>query len=184
MTMGAWWRASRALVSVLGLALSGCSTIKVNTGHEPQADFSRFRTFAFAAGEKDAVPQVRALLEREISSALVSKGMRRVDRDPDLEVHMIGGLEDMERLDAVTTTQAGYGWGGTVGYESLTSWGVALEQRVPVGVLVVDLVDPDRNQGVWRGAVRAALTRDPETDIKRIQTAVAKLFSGYPPRSR
>jgi hypothetical protein len=110
--------------------------------------------------------------------------LRRVSEDADLVVHMIGGLEDMERLDAVTTNRAGYGWGGTVGYESLTTWGVALEQRVPVGTLVVDLVDRDRKQGVWRGAVRAALTRDPEKDIKRIESAISKLFADYPPRSR
>lgn len=180
---GRWGGVVMALVG--SVALSGCSTIKVTTGHDPQADFGAYRTFSIVAAEKAVAPLVRNLVEREVIRALEASGLRRVAEDPDLEVYLVGGLEDIERLDPVTTTQQGYSWGGgTVGYESLSSWGVALEQQVPIGMLVVDLVDRDQNRGVWRGAVRAPLTRDPDQDIQRIQTAIGKLFADYPPRAR
>ena len=37
-----------ALVLTLSLALWGCTDFKVKTDHDPTADFSSFKTFAFA----------------------------------------------------------------------------------------------------------------------------------------
>ncbi len=167
------------------LVVSGCSTIKVKTGYDPAADFGSYRTFSVAAGEQATAPLVRRLVEGEVTRNLESKGLKRVAADADLVVHMIGGLGEMDRLDPVTTTQHGYGWGGgTVGYESLSSWGIALEEQVPIGTLVVDMVDRGQNRGVWRGAARGPLTGNPEADIERIKKVVAKLMAGYPPRTR
>jgi|GEM_PF-2028534 len=185
MSMGTlrWGATVTALIGVV--ALSGCSTIKVTNGHDPEADFGTYRTFSIAAGEKATAPLVRQLVEGEVTRNLEGKGLKRVAGDADLVVHMIGGLGEMDRLDPVTTTQHGYGWGGgTVGYESLSSWGIALEEQVPIGTLVVDLVDRARNRGVWRGAARGPLTGNPEADIERIKKVVAKVLAGYPPRGR
>jgi hypothetical protein len=72
---------------------------------------------------------------------------------------------------------------GPVGYESLAYWGLASTNQVPVGTLVVDVVDAKRNEGIWRGAVRQPLKGDDvDRDLQRVERAVEKLFSRFPPR--
>ena len=174
-----------ARVAGLGalLTLAACSTTKVRSGYDPAVDFSTFRTFAFYENASIVDPGVRGFLERAVSRELESKGLRKVQGQGDLMVAMLGSVDRVEGLDAVTASQQGYSWGGgTVGYESLAMYGLASTTEVPVGTLVVDLVDGKRKAGVWRGAMQESLVVDPEETLKRLEAGVHKLFAKYPPR--
>jgi hypothetical protein len=54
---------------------------------------------------------------------------------------------------------------------------------VPVGTLVVDLVDRARRELVWRGVAQGTVDprATPEKAEQRANEAMAKLFAGFPP---
>ena len=55
--------------------------------------------------------------------------------------------------------------------------------EIPVGTLIIDLVDAGKKQLVWRGTASKTLEPDasPETKEKNINEAVQKMFANYPP---
>ena len=69
----------------------------------------------------------------------------------------------------------GYGWGST-GISTTTS------STIPVGTLVIDLMDPEQKQLVFRGIATDTLSDKPEKNTEKIQKAVTKVFEKYPPK--
>jgi hypothetical protein len=179
-------RTARLLVTVAGvlLVVVGCSTTKVSSGFDPKTDFSRYRTFNFYQKQGVLASGVRELIESTATRVLEAKGLKRVESDPDCHIALLGGLDVQVSADAFTTTQYGYSWGGgTVGYESLSSWGLAAATEVPIGTLVVDVVDAKSNLGIWRGALRQPLeVGDIERNLERVEKAVEKLMGRFPPK--
>ena len=49
---------------------------------------------------------------------------------------------------------------------------------------MVDLLDGSTKQLVWRGVARDTLSDNPLKHEKKINKAVAKMFSSYPPRPK
>jgi hypothetical protein len=56
--------------------------------------------------------------------------------------------------------------------------------KIPVGTLIVDLVDAKENQLKWRGTATKTLdaTATAEERDKNVNAAVEKMFAGYPPK--
>jgi len=77
----------------------------------------------------------------------------------------------------------GWGWRGWGG----AGWQTATVSNIPIGTLIVDLVDPSEKRLVWRGVateyVDKILKMDPEEKTKAANEAMAKLFKEYPPRA-
>ena len=71
-----------------------------------------------------------------------------------------------------------WGWRG---------WGTGMAtttiDRIPVGTLVVDLYDTNSSHLVWRGEAHDQLSNQPEKDTKKLNKAVDKMFSKFPPRA-
>jgi hypothetical protein len=179
-------RTGRLLVAVAGvlLVVVGCSTNKITQGYDPNTDFSGYRTFTFYENQGVLADGIRKLIESTATRVLEKNGLERVDGEADLKIALLGGLSTVERPDAVTSTQYGYSWsGGTVGYESLSYWGLASTTQVPIGTLVVDIVDAKANRGIWRGAIKQALVdNDIDYNIELIEGAVEKLLKRFPPK--
>jgi hypothetical protein len=117
--------------------------------------------------------RVRAAIDR----TLAAKGLTKADGKPDLWVV----LHTRTRNDTRITTWApawGWGWGWRRGY-----WSTARVENIPVGTLVVDLVDTGRKELVWRGTASRVVDRDesPQERAGYVQEAVDKLFAGFPP---
>ena len=58
--------------------------------------------------------------------------------------------------------------------------------EIPVGTLVVDLVDGKKKDMVWRGIATDTLNPDasPEDREKKLRDVAAQLFAGYPPAKK
>jgi len=71
----------------------------------------------------------------------------------------------------------GWGWGGG-------GWMSARIQDVPVGTLVVDLVDAKQKEVVWRGIARRDVGNEetPKERAEVVQEAVDRLFEHFPPK--
>jgi Domain of unknown function (DUF4136) len=158
------------LAGCLGLlvaGLAGATTVKYD--FDPEADFTAYQSFAW----RDDVPglpnpfadkRIRAAVAEE----LTAKGLTGTDRE-NADLILIYRAAARRELRA-DSTWYGPRWGRGV---RVTSY--------PVGTLMLDLIDRQRGELVWRGTVSGVVTGDPEKNEKRIRSAIAKLLKKYPP---
>ncbi|MCA8979652.1 MAG: DUF4136 domain-containing protein [Planctomycetes bacterium] len=171
------------ILVVLGL-LSACSSPKVITNVDPNADFDRYRTFGFTerlGTDSDDYQSLKTqFLKQAVARELEARGYSPADQ-PDLLVNFY--LQSKEKIASTTTPSAYYGyrgyggygtWGGYAGYETTVT-------QYTEGTLNVDLVDSRRMQLVWEGAIVGEVTDEMRRELeKSIDDAVKTLFEKFP----
>jgi hypothetical protein len=174
-------RIAPALVAALALGMAACSTLELNTDYNPATDFSKYRTFRFGEGAKPRNPQAARSVRYAVSQALEGKGLKEVETGGDLLIY--GHFVQDEKFQVETygyyaTGWYGYGWGGTVGTTTV--------RRIPVGTLVLDLVDASTKNLAWRGIVKDEISQDlyPEEREKKAIGIARDLFANYPPKPK
>jgi len=184
-----------AALLVAALACTGCSTLQVSTDARPGTTFSAYKTFAIKDVEELKDSMLLPRLNKAVTSALVAKGLTPQAENPDLWVVMHPRVSQETHVTSAQTGYgpgyAGYGRGPAYGYGYGygTAWGgpsttMTTIQEVPVGTLIVDLVDVKANQMVWRGIAKDSIdqTATSEKREKNINQAVQWLFKDYPPK--
>lgn len=171
----------KAIVAgLMVLMLAGC-TANVVTDYTPAGRFGEYASWAYAPEESDSTivslddTRVKAALERELKR----KGLRQLPAD-EADLLVRWQIVEEERLE-----QSGVGLGFGFGSGHF-GWGVAAPppvREVKEGKLVVELVDTDTMQVVWRAASRRYLreSQSPESRRELIDEVVAEMFSHYPP---
>ena len=156
-----------AVVAIVGIAAAGCSTLTTSADYDPSTDFSRYKTWDYHGDSS---------INNEL---LAKKGMTRNPQSPDLMVVVHARLSKETRIN---TYDSGWGYGWRWGGGMSTS----TVQEIPVGALVVDLVDVNKKEMVWRGTASDTLdpSRSPEQKDAAIREAMTKLFSTYPPAKK
>ena len=169
-----------ALLWIAGLMLlaKGAAAQDVNYDYDQRANFAAYRTYAWAGGPKLADDLNHARIVAAVDRQLAAKGLTQVDstRNPDvLVVYRVGLTNDLE-INGYDNRWAGPGWGGWGGPIS------ARVERVPVGTLVVAMIDAKTRSMVWRatGSKDLDLGASPEKWQKKIDKAVEKMFKHYP----
>ena len=157
------------LVVTLAAALSACSTMTVNTDHDPEARFAELESYAWLPRpERDTGdPRVddNPLLETRIRTAvdrtLASKGFRQESSGaPDF---LVGYHVTLDQKTSVTVINDYYryspGWGYRYGarYRPYRAYGYSgppetYVHQYDVGTLIVDVVLPEERRLIWRGA--------------------------------
>ena len=172
---------------LLFACVTGCSGIDVKTDFDETADFSKFRTFAFA-GMTDLSQAgvlsnslMRKRIEGAIARELTKKGLKHVelDQNPDLLVHYWMGIRDKQRIDTTAPSMGAYGWHGRYGYGAGYTGVTTYEYRE--GTLITDLIESSKNELVWRATVAGNLEDTPQENIELGNQAIAKAFEKYPP---
>jgi hypothetical protein len=162
-----------ALLSAVTVLAAACSTMTVNVDWDRSLDFSRYRTFAFQKGSPARRDFTQKRIEDAVAAKLQSRGFALAAAGrPDLRVvtHVI-----VSRAQRIDYTTYGWGWrwrGGPT---------VATVTNIPIGTLVVDLVDTEQKEVVWRGQARDTIGSDPEERAEKLQEAVNRLFENFPP---
>lgn len=179
-----------AILSALALCLVGCSNLQVTTDFDPDVDFSNVRSYAWldqrsgVEGENNP----NSLLDRRVRGAvdaeLLARGLAIADRQSaDVLVSYHIGVE--KKLD-VNTIHSGYGYGsGWYGSRGRTYAGYSetYVREYEEGTLLIDLIDPARNELIWRGSGQARVQQasTPEEREKRVREVVGKVLAGFPP---
>lgn len=175
------------LATVIFACVVGCTSIDVRTDFDETADFSKYRTFAFA-GMTDLNQTgvlsnnlTRKRIEGAVARELTKKGLRQVglDQSPDLLVHYWMGVKDKQRIDTTGPSMGAYGWRGGYGYGAGYSGTTTYEYRE--GTLITDLIESTNKQLVWRATMAANLEDTPQENIELGNKAIAKAFENYPP---
>lgn len=163
-----------AAAVILGAMTLACATLTTSVDYDRSRDFSRYRTFAFRTGTPARRDFTQRRIEKAVGTALRAKGLApAANENPDLDVitHVV-----VERQQRIETIVWGYGcrWGGGVALSNVVD--------VPVGTLIVDLVDAKETCLVWQGRASDTIGADNETRERQLREAVARMFEGFPRR--
>jgi hypothetical protein len=167
------------------LVVIGCVTVnaqKVKVEANPNADLTKYKTYAWTKGMAVSNPHVAELITTAVDAELAKKGLTK--------------LQSEEQADLVVVA-----WGSTESelYITKPSWAPSLNslstgvaagaQTWPVtkGTLVIDLADTKAKSGVWRGTATHTLEHGPtgnplhdaKTVEKPITKAVQKMFKKF-----
>ncbi len=163
-------------LAVMLLFLSGCSPISVRTDYDHEVNFSAYKTYRWMPPpKKRAKKSVRkgSLLDtrvrRAVEAELESRGytVKTSGRADALLAYHVGVR------DRIDVEHYGYGYG---------YWGRRTHvHRYKEGTIVIDIVDPEARQLIWRGAAAGAVGH-PQPNPEKVKKAVAKIFEDYPPQ--
>jgi hypothetical protein len=163
------------LAAFLGALLAGCSSVSTTVDYDRNTDFGRYRTYSWREGHR-ANPISDRRIKDAVDRVLASRGLTRVEGDGDLTVVYHGRTSRHVVVDSWGPGW-GYGW----------RWrgpGYTTVREIPVGTLIVDLVDAREKELVWRGTASRAIEVDatPAEKAEDLNESVVKMFEGYPPR--
>jgi Domain of unknown function (DUF4136) len=159
---------------------------KTSAAFDKNVDFSNFKTFAF---DKEGArnPYVNALIVEAIERELTTRGLSKVDVDPDLKVvYLAATVPNLQVQNVPFYHVVNPAYSGMVGSATMNMWDVT------TGTLVIDLLDRKNNRVVFRGTITDVLQRAPSADLKAdakivskpINKGVAKVFKKYPVKSK
>jgi hypothetical protein len=173
-------------IVTIAMLMVGCNPIYVNYDYDKDADFAKYQTFSWME-LPEIVPQNPAqaqksnpLLAKRIRSGvndqLVSKGLKHLERGGDFLV--IYYLDPKQMLLVQQNAYSGMDmWANSrVG-------GAITTKEITEGTMIIDLLDGQTKELVWRGMAENARRDDapPEQLNKTIDDAIVKLFENYPP---
>lgn len=177
---------------VVLFVVTSCSSVRVATDYDKNANFSNYKTFAFFKNGIDKAEindlDKRRIL-RAIETELLAKGFTKSE-NPDLLVSIF--TKSNQRVDVYNNSwgMGGWGWGGFGpwgGYYG-PGWGWGWNQpnvsTRTEGVLYVDLLDANKKELVWQGMGTGFLSRNIEQKEERIQEFVSKIMEKYPPGAK
>ena len=172
------------LVAFFAVILAGCAS-NVVTDYDSGTVFGNYSSWDFLPANtenQDYVSldgsRIRNAIEREMNR----KAMRKAPAE-EADLLVAWQIATEERLER----QGGsFGFGFGFGFGS--RFGVGLSAPPPIekiqeGKLVVELVDAETRQVVWRSASRRLLNEDQSRESRRelIDQIVSDMFADYPP---
>lgn len=169
------------LLLLLVIMATSCSSVRVASDYDKNAQFDSYKTFAFYKTGIDKAEindlDKRRIL-RAIEAELVAKGFTKSE-SPDLLVSIF--TKSRERVNVYNNGWGpyGYGWGWSPWY-----WGGNYNtvSTSTEGVLYIDLIDANKKELVWQGTGTGYLTQNVDKKEARIREFVAKILEKYPPQ--
>jgi Domain of unknown function (DUF4136) len=166
-------KAATALGVLIGALTLACSTMTTAVDYDHTIDWSKYKTFQVGTGTPAPTTFTQKRIDDAITSTLTSKGWQAVTSNPSIMVYPHVVLSEQTQLNTMNMGGYGYrGWGG-----GMTTTTV---QKIPIGTLVIDLVDPATKEMVWRGTASDQVSGSGE-DQGKINEAMQKLFANFPP---
>jgi hypothetical protein len=171
----------RFVALVLAALLSACaSTPTVSIDFDPGVNFARYRTYSWIARPDGGSPLMQQRIVDGIDARLQAAGWKPA---PNGDVHVAAHVTTTERQTYNTMySNVGYfGWGG-FGPPAPSS-STTFVDTFQIGTLVVDLFDGQSKHALWRGTASGTVQDDPARMTALLQTALDKMFAGFPPGS-
>lgn len=169
----------RWLFPLLFIGLAGCMS-PVVLDYQEGVNFSRYQTFAVTdADGAESIDSTR--VRKALTQGLMQEGLEQVPRS---EADLLARHRFIEH-SRYDTTDVFWGIGAGAG-----RGGIGLGVSTPVAVderkdyqLVLELVDPRRQQVVWKAGSQRTLSADlgGARRAEWIQTVVKQMLERYPP---
>lgn len=164
---------------------AGCSTVyDVQFDYNTKTDFANLKTYNWLpVPEKtdiDSLDVVR--VQKAVNAEMQAKGLKMTSDNPDFLI-----AEHLGKEDKVSVRDWGYDYGPYAGYWGgyRGSMGGVSTFQYQEGSLILDFVDPQTKQLIWRGSAKAEVDdmRTPEKRETLINEAVQKILKNFPPPS-
>ena len=184
------------MIPVLALmALSSCTSVKVISDYDREANFGAYKTYAFYKTGTDKA-QISDLDKKRILKAIENEMSSRgfvKSQNPDVLVSIF--TKEREQVDVYSGGgfggfgRFGFGFGRGFGFYNPWLWGGGfgpygntVSTRTE-GSLYIDLIDANNNQLVWQGKGVGDLGNINNIDKKeqRIREFVSEILEAYPP---
>jgi uncharacterized protein DUF4136 len=180
-------RSIQALAAIAILTLvSACSTpLEATMDFDHQFDFSKVQKIAIQPVDRTNLSMIRISdmqverIDQALGAELESRGYQIVADNAQADMFLTWHLVTEERTDVRTYNSASYYncWrcGPNVSDVSV--------RQYTQGTFIVDMIDPMRNQSVWRSIIESRLQSnpDPEEAPARRQEAASAIFAQFPP---
>ena len=177
-------RINYAAIAVVALAgvVVGCSSTRVHTDYNPRSDFRQLRTYMWVDQQPKSArhpavnsPLVTERVQNAVDAQLVGRGFRRLTSGtPDFWVAYYVVATDKTEI---ITDDGAYGYYGR--YYSPSIYTLEFVE----GTLVIDVINAETNELMWRGWATKALDDDPKPDAVEmyVRQAVEKILKEFPP---
>lgn len=175
---------------LITVMITSCSSVRVATDYDKQADFKSYKTFAFFKSGIDKAEisdlDKRRIL-RAIEAELLAKGFTKSET-PDLLVSIF--TKSQQRVDVYNNAwgMGGWGWGGFGpwggGFGPGWGWGWNNQPVVSTqseGVLFIDLIDMENKELIWQGMGTGVISQNIDKKEAQIKEFVTKIMEKYPP---
>jgi hypothetical protein len=173
------------LAGAVAAATAYASSITVEAKADPAADFSRYKTYSWTEMKEVRSEAVKKRIVSAVDAQMKRKGFVRKDDGADLKVAVHPSLS---KEYPTHSYDAGweYGWGTWAPPFGDIGTGSALGASIPIGTVMVDLVDVSTKKLVWRGAARSPLDSEASAEQKQelVDDAMEKLFKKFPPKKK
>lgn len=185
-------RIATGLVGTFVLLLAACASgPSITSQVDPQADFGKYRSFAFyeplaLESEGYATPTTDRI-KAATRAQMASRGYVYSTGQPDLLVNINGNLQ--ERTDVSTVPSMNYsryyGYRGRGFYSSPIWMDEVRVSQYTEGTINIDVVDRAQKKMVWGGIAVGRVNKKvtPEERAARIDGAVADIFAQFPYRA-
>jgi hypothetical protein len=168
-------KAATLLGILAGAITLACSSMTTAVDYDHTVNWSQFHTFALADGTKDPETFTQKRIEDGITQALTSKGWTVATSNPDILVYSHVVLSSEKQWNA--QSMGGFGYGRMGG-----GMATATQTNIPIGTIIVDLVNPKTHEMIWRGTAQDQVSGT-GADRGQVQQAMQALFKNFPPTS-
>ncbi|MDX1761616.1 MAG: DUF4136 domain-containing protein [Christiangramia sp.] len=166
---------------LLAVFLTSCSSVRVASDYDREANFSDYGSYAFFKPGIDKA-EISDLDKKRILRAIEAEMQRKgftKSEDPDLLVSIFTKTNENINIYNNAYPYWGYGWGWNPWY-----WGTGFNTvgSTSEGTLYIDLIDSADKELVWQGMGTASLASKVNKKKERINEIVAKIMEKYPPQ--
>ena len=184
-----YFRVAASCCMLFALAiLEGCATssTRIETTHDPAANFSEFRTFGFAdplgTDRRDARTSLSMQLITATTRELQTRGMQQVSSNPDLRINFYVTEQTGVQTSNMSRSSSPF----VHAHGGLTTWSgydlrSSTAHQIVEGTLVIDIIDARRGALVFEGVAEARITESMRENLEESAGgAVAEVLARMP----
>jgi len=163
------------LMGMMFLFAGKSSAQQVKTDYDRNANFAQYKTYSWEKVQtQDALLVDR--VKTAVNAALAAKGWTQVDSGGDAS---IVAMETTQNQQTLNTFYDNFGGGRRFGGGFGTS--TTNVDTYKVGTLIIDVIDGQTKNLIWRSAASDTLASKPDKNIKILDKNVQKMFQHFPP---
>lgn len=165
-------------------SVTSCSSIRVTDSKTADnVQFDRYKTFQFIAVDlqnKEGLPLndiVIKVIKQNIVDQMILRGYKQSDNN-DLAINIGATYRTVQTTRETDFRDARTGYVGQRNYSWKSEEIVVNESEE--GTLLIDIIDKDSQQLIWKCAVSGTIKDNPNKRQERIAEAIEKAFARYP----
>ncbi|MEQ8304470.1 MAG: DUF4136 domain-containing protein [Cyclobacteriaceae bacterium] len=173
---------------LIALFMAGCSSIKVTSDYDKEADFTKYSTFMYYGWSENSDKILNDFDKKRIEEAFKDefskRGWNLTQSDADATVSLFIVVDQKTSYTSYTNHYGGGMYGGMYGPRygyGMGGMSTTTTQRNDYleGTLIVDVFDTEEKKHIWQGIGKKTInedSKDREGDIRYAVSAIMKQF--------